>query len=1000
VASKQSNKSGKTSTSRSGSRTSSGKTKTGATKSTASKASPRKTTARKTTARKPTARKTSTPRKRATKKQAELPLEKKGGEFLPPESRRSLAYMAAMGVCALTTLSLLSYSPDDPSWSTSGGGGEIANWCGRLGAVTADALYQLSGWSAWAILPFGIWLGLRFTRRPAGNMARLIIGLFGVWWASTLFNLLFYTTATDSFPAGGLIGQVMAGLLLGYLGTAGSYVVCGLALLAVATVTLGIDWEAIAGRGIDAAATATPAAGQAIARGGRRALTVSAGAVAETWRKVRARPLYLRMDDDEEYYTDHGEDFEDFEDYGYTGAGFDGLEDEISEPVDDEDSLRSGTSSSRSPMAIPIDRDPELGLGSAGSEITRHTFNLDAPLPEGNGVPTVVAARQLVEVEYVPTGHVPSAGLFSQAAPPPSPVAPKVRSKGIAPLPTGFDPRDAPEPSGLTPVPAKEPQLKLPVFEEMEEAEELPADPMELDAPIRPGFLESGGDELPDGADQRPRRRFRKRVFQKPTVALLDVHEREIASLDEVELKQLAVVLEQKLADFKIRGEVTAIQPGPVITTFEFLPAAGVKLSRIASLTDDIAMAMRAIRVRIVAPIPGRGVVGIEIPNRVRQMVWYRDMMVSKAYREGDWILPMILGKTVEGRPYVADLAKMPHLLVGGTTGSGKSVGVNSMLLTLLYHCTPEDMRMILIDPKMLEFELYGDIPHLLHPVVTEPKLAAAALKWACTEMDNRYRVLARWGTRNIKSYNDKLARELKDWTPAKAKRYGPKNLPEGEEAPLPKKFPYIVIVIDELADLMMIAAKDVEESIVRLAQKARACGIHLIVATQRPSVDVITGLIKANMPSRIAFQVRSKIDGRTILDQNGAETLLGKGDMLLLPPGVSSLVRIHGPFVSDEEAQAVSDHLREQGAPDYSADIRVEDESAGGALDEDEYDDFYDDAVQIVTDAGKASTSMIQRRLKIGYNRAARIIEMMERDGVVGPADGSRPREVLAGRQ
>ena len=984
MASKQSNSSGKTSTSRTRSRSKSG-----------SKSPTKSPTKSKT---KSTARSRASSTRAAKKKQTELALEEKG-ELLPPESRRSLAYMAAMGVCALTTLSLLSYSPDDPSWSTSGSGENIANWCGRVGAITADALFQIGGWSAWAVLPFGIWLGLRFTRRPAGNLARLIIGLFGVWWASTLFSLLFFSTAADSFPAGGLVGQLTAGLLLAYLGTAGSYVVCGLALLAVATVTLGIDWEAIAGRGLDAAATATPAAGQAIARGGRRALTASAGAVAETWRKVKARPLYLKMDDEEEYYTDYSEIIDD------EHAGFDGIEDEISEPVDDEDSLRSGASSV-SPMAIPIDRDPALGLDS---DITRHTFNVDAPLAQGDGVPTVVAGRQLVEVEYIPTGHVPSAGLFSEPAPAPAPVAPRrtpqIKSRALSPMPTGLDPRDAPEPSGLTPAPSG-PQLKLPVVEEVElpPSEVAPpaavSRPAEGKAPIKPGFLESGGDDGDEPAAKRRSWLTRKRAFQKPSVNLLDVHEREVANLDEAELKQLAAALEQKLADFKIKGEVTAIQPGPVITTFEFLPAPGVKLSRIASLTDDIAMAMRAIRVRIVAPIPGRGVVGIEIPNNTRQMVWYRDMMVSKAYREGDWILPMILGKTVEGRPYVADLAKMPHLLVGGTTGSGKSVGVNSMLLTLLFHNTPDDLRMILIDPKMLEFELYGDIPHLLHPVVTEPKLAAAALKWACTEMDNRYRVLARWGTRNIKSYNEKRERELQDWTPEKARRYAPKKLQAGEEPPLPKKFPYIVIVIDELADLMMIAAKDVEESIVRLAQKARACGIHLIVATQRPSVDVITGLIKANMPSRIAFQVRSKIDGRTILDQNGAETLLGKGDMLLLPPGVSSLVRIHGPFVSDSEAQAVADHLREQGAPDYSADIRVEEESAGGNLDDDEYDEFYDDAVQIVCDAGKASTSMIQRRLKIGYNRAARIIEMMERDGVVGPADGSRPREVLAGPQ
>jgi S-DNA-T family DNA segregation ATPase FtsK/SpoIIIE len=306
---------------------------------------------------------------------------------------------------------------------------------------------------------------------------------------------------------------------------------------------------------------------------------------------------------------------------------------------------------------------------------------------------------------------------------------------------------------------------------------------------------------------------------------------------------------------------------------------------------------------------------------------------------------------------------------------------------------------MILVDPKMLEFELFRDIPHLLHPVVTDPRLASAALKWACTEMDERYRVLARWQCRNIASYNQKVDLEMEDWTPEKARRYAPADWPEHEPPPPPKRLPFIVIVIDELADLMMVAAKDVEESIIRLAQKARASGIHLIVATQRPSVNVITGLIKANMPSRIAFQVRTKIDGRTILDQNGAEALLGMGDMLFLPPGVSSLERLHGPFLSDEEVRSVTDFLRAQGTPNYEADITASDGDARPVADE-EYDELYDHSVAYVISKGKASSSMIQREFKIGYNRAARMIEIMEREGVIGPADGARPRQVLVGQQ
>ena len=510
---------------------------------------------------------------------------------------------------------------------------------------------------------------------------------------------------------------------------------------------------------------------------------------------------------------------------------------------------------------------------------------------------------------------------------------------------------------------------------------------------VEPGALESGGDDhggiLIDSVEDTS--------FELPHLGLLDKHERSVAHFNEIELRGLAEKLTDKLEDFGVKGEVTAIRPGPVITTFEYLPASGIKLSKITSLEDDIAMALCALRVRIVAPIPGKGVVGFEVPNTKRLTVWIRDILASDVFRGKERELPMALGKNVEGKPLVGDLAKAPHLLVAGTTGSGKSVGVNAMLMSMLYTRSPEELRLILIDPKMLEFELYQDIPHLLHPVVTDPALASAALKWACDEMDRRYQLLARWKTRNIRSYNERVRAALADWTPETARKHAPRNWPSSEPVPPPRPLPYIVVVIDELADLMMVAAKDVEVSIARLAQKARAAGIHLIVATQRPEKTVVTGIIKANLPSRIAFQVRSKLDGRIILDTSGAEALLGKGDMLYLPPGSSELVRCQCPFVDDDEVRRVTDHLRGQGAPVYEADIRVE--NPDGAEDaEIEYDELYDLAVAYVAEQGKASTSMIQRQFKIGYNRAARMVEVMELEGVVGPADGARPRKVLVG--
>jgi len=441
------------------------------------------------------------------------------------------------------------------------------------------------------------------------------------------------------------------------------------------------------------------------------------------------------------------------------------------------------------------------------------------------------------------------------------------------------------------------------------------------------------------------------------------------------------------------------VHPGPVVTMYEFAPAAGVKVSKIAGLADDLALAMSATRVRIVAPIPGKNVVGIEIPNRQRETIAFKELLLSPTFTNDDLAIPLALGKDIFGTPVVADLAKMPHLLVAGSTGSGKSVGLNSMILSLCFSSTPNDVKLAMVDPKMLELSVYDGIPHLIHPVITRPKDAVKLLHRMVLEMMRRYELMAQAGVRNMAGYNDAVAKKGFD---KKVERWREIDI-ELDKTPLEHgHLPRIVVVVDELADLMVVASKEIEEPIARLAQMARAAGIHLILATQRPSVDVLTGLIKANFPSRIAFQVSSKTDSRTILDANGADQLLGRGDMLFMGPGGGGVRRIHGAFVSDEEVHKVVAFTKAEQSPDYDPDLLKGDipsgpggGTGGGGGDNDERDEVYDKALALVAETQKASASFLQRRLRVGYPRAARLIELMEEDGVIGPADGAKPREV-----
>lgn len=474
--------------------------------------------------------------------------------------------------------------------------------------------------------------------------------------------------------------------------------------------------------------------------------------------------------------------------------------------------------------------------------------------------------------------------------------------------------------------------------------------------------------------------------FILPSLDLLDdpPPQRE-GTLSPESLEMNARILEKKLEDFGVQGEVVEALPGPVITMYEFQPAPGVKISKVAGLADDLALALRAPSIRIVAPIPGKAAIGLEIPNHHRETVFLKEIIASKSFVESRHELPLALGKDITGSPVVTDLGRMPHLLVAGATGAGKSISINAMIQSILFKRGPDSVRFLIIDPKRIELSIYNDIPHLLHPVVTEPKEATLALRWAVDEMERRYRLLSEKASRNIQTYNRKLLKS--------------RQAPGREEEP-EQPLPYIVLVIDELADLMMASARQVEESITRLAQMARAAGLHLIIATQRPSVDVITGIIKANFPARISFQVSSRVDSRTILDSMGAEALLGEGDMLFMPPGLGRLARIHGAFVSEDEVKRVTDFLRAQQAPSYDETILQEPEESELLAQEMEKDEKYPEAVQLVLETGQASISMIQRRLRVGYNRAARMIEAMEMEGIVGPSDGIRPREVNPSRR
>ncbi|WP_265975473.1 DNA translocase FtsK, partial [Brucella intermedia] len=650
------------------------------------------------------------------------------------------------------------------------------------------------------------------------------------------------------------------------------------------------------------------------------------------------------------------------------------------------------------PLVSAVPAEPRKPLPTVESILAQFRIR------EWNKQPEPVAAAPVEPVAETPVAPVP----VEVAAPQPVAVT---EVEAPAPQPVAAEPEIAPEFVGE----ATEDEIVLTV----PEAEEHVVEDAEVAEPVveAPAPVAKGAPSIALYQPQplpRAEAPVMHGAYEFPPRDLLQMPPEQDGNVITQEmLERSAGLLESVLEDFGVRGEIIHVRPGPVVTLYEFEPAPGVKSSRVIGLADDIARSMSALSARV-AVVPGRNVIGIELPNANRETVYLREMIDSRTFEASNYRLPLCLGKGIGGEPIIAELAKMPHLLVAGTTGSGKSVAINTMILSLLYRFKPEECRLIMVDPKMLELSIYDGIPHLLTPVVTDPKKAVVALKWAVREMEERYRKMARLGVRNIEGFNARAASAKGKGETVMCTVQSGFDKETGEATYIQEELdltpmPYIVVIIDEMADLMMVAGKDIEGAVQRLAQMARAAGIHLIMATQRPSVDVITGTIKANFPTRISFQVTSKIDSRTILGEMGAEQLLGQGDMLHMAGG-GRIVRVHGPFVSDEEVEKVVNHLKEQGRPDYLATVTEDEEEEDAAqeaavfdataMGSEDGDDVYEQAVKVVMRDKKCSTSYIQRRLGIGYNRAASLVERMEKDGLVGPANHVGKREILTGNR
>ncbi|MFH1113352.1 MAG: DNA translocase FtsK 4TM domain-containing protein [Pseudomonadota bacterium] len=890
---------------------------------------------------------------------------------------RDYAAIVLVAGAAFLLLCLVSHDPKDPSFNVATNRSGVSNLCGLVGSHVADALVQLMGLSAIAV-PLGFLIQALRLFMPSPSSVRwtevcsLILILSGTSALLERFELSPAFASHIQYP-GGALGVFLHDSFFRLLGSAGEILLC-ITLLSVSVLHLSrISVSDVSRLASSAAAVPVRMLNRTVQGINERRIARKKAAERSlrTEEMKSGTPVRKRVVEQEAASVKN--DAVTFPEFEPDPLPWNTDEYDIGSPdihswkrisflPEDTEKSDEGPCPKRPAPRAGQDPPEEKERGDEGAY---------AEMPDQDEDPD--ASEEMLSAPLVTP---------EETQPLPAVSGKKADDSGRT---------ERPDPPKVTPQ-ELEAAIEQYLREEISPAAQCPAVPPvqkretcgnEEAKPIRvtkradedlriPGAAEKGRPEELDD-------------FKLPPSDFLDEPDTSNRSVDEKLLEQNARILEQKLADLKITGEVVEVHPGPVITMYELTLAPGIPLRKILSTSDDLAMALKCGSTRVVAPIPGKDTVGIEVPNANREIVYFREIIESPAFRKSTSPLKIAMGKNIDGEPFATSLARMPHLLIAGATGTGKSVGLNCLICSLLMSSHPDDVKFLMVDPKKLELSYYQDIPHLLHPVVTDPDKVPKVLSWAIREMERRYDLLSAAGAKNIEGYNKKvLAGQIAS---------GSEDLPAS-------KLPYLVIIVDELAELMMVAAKDIEISIARLAQMARAAGIHLVLATQRPSVDVITGVIKANLPARISFQVSAKPDSRTILDTTGAEHLLGMGDMLFLPPGTSKMRRIHGAFVSENEISKIVDHIKAQRSPVYLKEIAnhvAEDESkaAAGELIDDEK---YDEAVDLITRLGHASISLIQRHMRIGYNRAARIIEAMESEGIIGPSDGtSRPREVLA---